>query len=352
MSDQLKDFHSATVNWRDSLKRNAKRTRYVIATFVIIYLCIGMLVDLYIQSGHYRAVPLGQLFVALITFKITPTATLILVAVAIISILVTFNFYDKIMLLGTESFEITADSARNEEEKKLYNVVEEMKVAAGMRYMPRVFIIDAEYMNAFASGFSQKSSMVAITRGLLQKLDRDELTAVMAHELSHIRHMDIKLTLVAAVLSNITLIIVDILFYSAIFSGGGRDGENGRSRNQLFWIIILIRYLLPVVTVLLMLYLSRTREYMADAGCVELMRNNEPLAKALLKIQNDHEQNRDQYARAYQATPHEAVRREAYIFDPVKQGIKGISSPSDMFSTHPGIIKRLAAIGIKVKSGD
>lgn len=103
------------------------------------------------------------------------------------------------------------------EEKKLYNVIEEMKVAAGLSFMPKVYIIEADYMNAFASGLSEKSAMVAITRGLMNKLDRAELQAVMAHELSHIRHQDIKLTMMASVLSNIMLIIVDLLFYNLIF---------------------------------------------------------------------------------------------------------------------------------------
>src|SRR5262249_44554297 len=146
---------------------------------------------------------------------------------------------------------------------------------------------------------------------------RSELQAVMAHELSHIRHMDIKLTLMASVLSNLMLIILDVLFYSMLFGNGRRrDREGGGGANILFIVILLLRYLLPLITVLLMLYLSRTREYMADAGCVELMRDNSPLARALLKIQDDHEQNQQQYAAEYQQTPHESVRREAYIFTP------------------------------------
>ena len=131
-----------------------------------------------------------------------------------------------IMLLGTEYYEITPESARNLNEKQLYNVVEEMKVAAGLRYMPKVFLIEADYMNAFASGYSEKSAMVAITRGLFEKLDQAELQAVMAHELSHIRHMDIKLTLTVAILSNIILIVLDILFYSMLFKRNGRNGDN------------------------------------------------------------------------------------------------------------------------------
>lgn len=341
-------FHAHAVDWRTSLKKNQQRTTFVIASFILIYVCIGLLVDLYIYSGKYPHIALSQIFTYLITLKLFPICTLISGLVAGIAIFVTFAFHDKLMLLGSEYHEITPTSATNLKEQQLYNVIEEMKVSAGLRFMPKVFIIDADYMNAFASGYSEKSAMVAITRGLLEKCDRDELTAVMAHELSHIRHMDIKLTLMASVLSNITLILVDLLFWNAVFSDRENDRE-GSGRNILFIVIILLRYLLPLVTVLLMLYLSRTREYMADAGCVELMRNNEPLARALLKIQNDHVDNKDAYNKQYSNTPHESIRREAYIFDPVVAGIETQKSASDYFSTHPSITKRLAAIGINLK---
>ena len=112
-----------------------------------------------------------------------------MLAIAGITLLITFSMYDKIMLLGTDSREITPETASlNLQEKQLYNVVEEMKVAAGLTFMPKVFIIEANYMNAFASGYSEKSAMVAITRGLMEKLDRAEMQAVMAHELASYRH--------------------------------------------------------------------------------------------------------------------------------------------------------------------
>ncbi len=203
-------------------------------------------------------------------------------------------------------------------------------------------------MNAFASGYSQKSAMVAITRGLLEKLDRAEIQAVMAHELSHIRHLDIKLTLTASVLANLTLIIIDILFFGVVFGGSGRNNRR-EGGNWLFIVIVILRYLLPLITMVLMLFLSRTREYMADAGAVELMRDNEPLARALLKIQGDYDAHQQQYADAYKQTPHEQVRRAAYIFDPTVANISEAQGGSDLFSTHPNIIKRLKAIGFKIK---
>lgn len=111
----------------------------------------------------------------------------------------------------------------------------------------------------------------------------------------------------------------------------------------------MLRYLLPVINIIMLLYLSRTREYMADAGCVQLIRTNEPLARALIKISDDHVQNKDQYQQEYHQTPHEAVRREAYIFDPTQAGIYGFASLNDLFSTHPSLDKRLAALGYTKK---
>ncbi len=344
MSDPLEGFKQKSVDWRSSLKKNRRRTFWVIFSFIVIYLGVGFLIDLYWRSGTYPTVPLGVIAHALLTFQITPIATLIAGLVAVIALWVTFAMHDKIVLLGTEYRQITPETAQDVREKQLYNVIEEMKVAAGLRYMPKVFLIEANYMNAFASGYSEKSAMVAITRGLFEKLNREELTAVMAHELSHIRHMDIKLTLTASVLSNITLMAVDILFYGALFGGRSNDREGGGGRNILFIVIMVLRFVLPLITVLLMLYLSRTREYMADAGCVELMRNNRPLASALMKIQQDHADNSEFYKQEYGQTAHESVRQQAYIFDPSRLGISS-GGLSGLFTTHPGIKKRLAAIG-------
>jgi heat shock protein HtpX len=162
--------------------------------------------------------------------------------------------------------------------------------------------------------------------------------------------MDIKLTLMASLLSNIMLIIVDIMFWNAYYSGRSRrDGEGGGGANWLVLIIVLLRYVLPIVNMFLLLLLSRTREYMADAGCVELTRNNEPLARALMKIQSDHQENTDAYTKQYNQSSHDSIRREAYIFDPASAGIGTSSAFSEMFSTHPSLEKRLAAIGFQRK---
>lgn len=346
MNTSLNDLNQKAADWRQSLKSNTRKTYFVIGLFFAIYIAIGMLVDLYMVSDMYPHDEISTLFTALATFHIFPLATVCMVVIAAISLLVVFSMHDKLMLLGTEYHEITPTTARNPSESQLYNIVEEMKIAAGLHYMPKVYIIDADYMNAFASGYSEKSAMVAITRGLMQKLNRSELQAVMAHELSHIRHMDIKLTLMASLLANLMIMVLDMMFYNIIFSNRRNDSEN---KSNLGAIIMILRYIIPVINILLLLYLSRTREYMADAGSVQLLRDNQPLASALLKIQEDHTENKEQYSAEYHNTPHENVRREAYIFDPIQAGIEPVASLADAFSTHPNLIDRLKAIGFEVK---
>lgn len=338
----LADYHGSAGDWREQIRKNQRKTWVVIALFIAGYFVVGFVADVFVLMAMYPHITVEQSVAALLNLRVIPYATLLMVGVGGVSVLIAYAFYDRIMLLGTEYHEINPKTAQNVQEQQLYNVVEEMTVAAGLRYVPRVFIIDADYMNAFASGYSEKSAMVAITRGLMDKLDRAELQAVMAHELSHIRHCDIKLTLTVAILSNILLIVVDILFYSSLFR---RDDR--RDDNRLLMVIMILRYLLPLVTVVLTLFLSRTREYMADAGCVELMRNNEPLARALLKISSDHEQHAEYYAAEYGNTPHEQVRRASYLFDP--SDIDPVKSLSSAFGTHPSIDQRLQALGFKRK---
>lgn len=338
----LSDYHGSVGDWREQLKKNERKTKQVIALYILIYVLVGVVADVFVLQTMYPHSTIEQCFHALITLRVVPYATLLMGGIAVISLIITYALYDRIMLLGTDSIEITAESAQTLQEKQLYHVVEEMKVAAGLQFMPKVYIIEANYMNAFASGYSERSAMVAITRGLMDKLDRAEMQAVMAHELSHIRHHDIKLTLTVAVLSNILLIVIDMLFYSALYK------RDNREDNRLMMVIIVLRYVLPVITVLLTLFLSRTREYMADSGCVELMRDNEPMARALLKISQDHEQHAEQYEQEYGQTPHEQVRQASYLFDP--SDIDPVKSLSSAFSTHPTVDQRLEALGFKKKS--
>lgn len=338
----LSAYQHSSGDWRAQLRRNERKTKGVIFLFILIYGAVGLIADVLFLQSQYPNATVSQVLYALLTFNFLPYITLTMTGVAIISLLITYAFYDRIMLMGTDSQQILPETAKTLQEKQLYHVVEEMKVAAGLHYMPKVYLIAADYMNAFASGYSEKSAMVAITHGLLNKLDRAELQAVMAHELSHIRHHDIKLTLMVAVLSNILLMVIDLLFYSMLYK---RD--NRRQDNRLFIVVIALRYVLPLITVVLGLFLSRTQEYRADAGAVELMRDNEPMARALLKINQDHENHVEEYSRQYGQTPHEQVRQASYLFDP--SSLDPVKSLNNAFSTHPTLSQRLQSLGFKPK---
>ncbi|MBY0377328.1 MAG: M48 family metalloprotease, partial [Gammaproteobacteria bacterium] len=217
-----------TADWRDTIAQNRKRTYWVMFTFVALYMIVGFIIDLLYQTPfisaqllQYNVTTQSATLVTtklLLTGKLFPYATVSAGIIALIAIAITFLFHNRIMLMGTDYRLITPDTAKNLQEKQLYNIVEEMKVAAGLSFMPKVYIIEADYMNAFATGLNEKSAMIAITQGLLQKLDRDEIQAVIAHELSHIRHQDIRLIVTVSVLTNLMLLIVDVLFYNLIFS--------------------------------------------------------------------------------------------------------------------------------------
>lgn len=375
----LGKYNVSATDWRSVIQKNKRNTRIVIISFILIYVLIGLLIDVYfnvsvlpyakniipieaytrlhshsqsysyspsstnILSNEFSWIQIKSVFIQLITFRILPIATIVMTGIAMVSLGIARFFHKGLVMMGTEYHEVTAEASNNVsiEERQLYNVVEEMKIAAGLKFMPKIYIIEANHMNAFASGLNEKSALVAITRGLLLKLDRDELQAVMAHELSHIRHQDIRLTITVAILSNLMLIAIDLLFRSILY-GRNRD-------NNLKIIIIVIRFALPIITVLLIMYLSRTRELMADSGCVELMRSNEPLARALLKIDADHKKNVVDYKKAYTQTAHEEVRQASYLYDPRYAGISTDLSLNSLFSTHPPLEKRLKALGVEKK---
>jgi len=146
-------FTAGSVNWRGVLEENSRRTKWVMLTFLAIYVSLGCIVEMFMVLNQYPQLTVEQAFQLLTHFEIFPYASVSMFAVAAIAIFITIKFNDKIMLMGTDSKEITPETASSLQEKQLYNVIEEMKVAAGMRFMPKVYIIEANYMNAFASGF-------------------------------------------------------------------------------------------------------------------------------------------------------------------------------------------------------
>jgi heat shock protein HtpX len=211
------------------------------------------------------------------------------------------------------------------------NVVREMAIAANIP-MPAVHVIDDTAPNAFATGRDPQHASIAITTGLLQKLDREELQGVIGHELSHVRNFDIRFTLIVGVMVGAIAILADF-FLRFTFWGGGRrgrdrDGGGGGAQLIIFVIAIVLAILAPIIARLIQLAVSRQREYLADASAIELTRNPYGLERALAKISGDPEV----LEVANRGTQH------MYFTNPIK---KFEARSSGLWSTHPAIVDRI-----------
>jgi heat shock protein HtpX len=247
-----------------------------------------------------------------------------------ILMLVSFSSGDQILLSASKAVPVTHD-----EHPQLFNIVEEMKIAAGLP-MPKIYIIPDPAPNAFATGRNPQSASVAVTAGLLGRLNRDELQGVVAHEMSHILHRDILyVTLAGIMLGSIVLlsqVFLRGMFYSSMGSrrrySSGRGG--GQAQLLMLAIAIIAAILAPIMAYLLYFALSRKREYLADAGAARLTRYPEGLASALEKIAGD---------TSPQLTAANKVTAPMYIVNPFKK--TGSMKLSDLTSTHPPISERI-----------
>ena len=219
----------------------------------------------------------------------------------------------------------------------LWNIVEEMTIVTRLPF-PRIFIIEDESPNAFAAGNSPEKASVSVTTGLLKKLNREELTGVLAHEFAHIRNYDIRLSTVALAIAGLIAFLAQFST-RMMFWGGGRRRRSDNSGGAGFILLILsllILVLSPFVATIIRLALSRNREYLADASAIEFTRNPEGLKSALIKIAT--------------SDPMEAANAASaslYIVNPFKRMKAGEAENDGLFSTHPSTanrIKRLEAM--------
>lgn len=240
---------------------------------------------------------------------------------------------DRLVLAASDAREI--DRANPPDTvRQLMNVVEEMRLASGLP-MPRVYVIPDTAPNAFATGRDPKHASLAVTAGLLEKLDREELQGVIAHEFSHVRNFDIRFMLLIGVMVGSIALIAD-WFLRISFWGGFRGGRGGgRDRDGVGGILILVAILAlvlsvvsPIIARLVMLAASRRREGLADVSAVELTRNPMGLAQALRKIADDPEA----LEVANKATQH------LYIVNPIKATEERSRS---MWDTHPPVAERI-----------
>jgi len=258
---------------------------------------------------------------------------MIATAIWLILTLISFSSGDQILLSASRAQPVT-----HEVHPQLFNVVEEMKIAASLPAMPKIYIINDPAPNAFATGRNPKNASVAVTAGLLARLNRDELQGVIAHEISHIVHRDILFVTLAGIMLGSIVLLSQVflrgMFYSSMmgsrrrYSSGGKGG--GQAQLVMLIIAIVAAIVAPIMAYLLYFALSRRREYLADAGAARLTRYPEGLASALEKIAGDP---------SPQLATVNKVTAPMYIVNPFKK--KKQIKLSDLTSTHPPISERI-----------
>ncbi|MFY7867990.1 MAG: zinc metalloprotease HtpX [Exiguobacterium sp.] len=287
----------------EQIRKNKVKTVFIVTGFVLFVLLVGAAIS-YVNYGD--AIP-GLIF--------TPIFSLFYVGIVIMS-------STNIVMKMNRAQEVTSV----EEHRFLWHTVENMAMVARVP-MPRIFIINDPSPNAFATGLKPEKAAVAVTTGLLDRLSREEVEGVIAHEVAHIKNYDVRLSTVTLALVSVIAIMSDIgsrmLFFRSI---GGRRDQN---QNPIFLIIgIVLLVLAPLIAMLINMAISRNREFLADASGAELTRNPDALASALEKIANVE-------------TPVEQASSASaplYFSDPLKKKVSGL------FSTHPDPVERISRL--------
>ncbi len=247
--------------------------------------------------------------------------------IAIISSLVGYFSGDRVVLAASK-----ARPATEAEAPQLVNVVRELTLAAGIP-MPAVYLIDDTALNAFATGRDPAHASIAVTTGLLARLDREELQGVIGHELSHVRNLDIRYAMLVGVLVGTVALVADVFLRMTFWGGMGRrssssDRGGGGLQALVFILALVLAVLAPIFGRLVQMAVSRQREYLADASSVELTRNPAGLERALAVIADDTEV----LEVANRATQHLYFRNPIRRFEGRSKGL---------FSTHPPILDRI-----------
>lgn len=225
-------------------------------------------------------------------------------------------------------FATGAKPLERKENKRVYNLVENLCISQGMP-MPKINIIEDDSLNAFASGINQKSYTVTLSRGIISKLNDEELEGVIAHELTHIRNRDVRLLIISIIFVGIFSFLAEMAFRSLRFVGGGRKKNGKGGGGAIILIAIVVTAICYLLSLLLRFGISRSREYLADAGAAEMTKKPYALASALRKI------DEDPYIEAVQN------RDVAQLFIDNPKPSKHSFSWDNLFATHPPIKKRI-----------
>jgi len=281
---------------------------------MVFCLTLGMIWARMLPSGydHGGAIP----FALHLMWSAAPLA----IIVAVVWFVIAYVFNQAIIDFATGSRPVT-----REDEPLAWNLLENLCISRGLT-MPTLRVIETEGMNAFASGLHEGRFSVTVTRGLLQNLDRGELEAVLAHELTHIINRDVRTMVVAAIFAGVITLFCQIVYRSIVWGGVWGGGRGRRGNFGLFLLIAMVvgavGYFLAIV---IRMAISRTREYVADAGSVELTHNPDAMIRALQKVAGHTHLEAPQSMRAM-------------FLEDDDEGIMGL------FATHPPVEKRIAAL--------
>jgi heat shock protein HtpX len=290
---------------------NKRNSFLVTAAITAVFVVLGYFLGRYWGWGY------GGVFIAFL--------------IALVMSLSAYYGGDK-MVLGISR----AKRIEKKDAPQLFNVVEELSIAAGLP-MPAIYIIDDTAPNAFATGRNPQNSVIVVTTGLLEKMNRVELEGVIAHEMSHIKNYDVRLQTLVVVMVGIVALLSDWM-RRTFWLGGGRGRKSGRNRSGggggaaiILALALIMAILSPLIAQLIRFAVSRKREFLADASGAMLTRYPPGLASALRKIAAD----REPLEVANKATAHR------YIVNPLKD----IAGPvNKLFSTHPPVEERIAAL--------
>jgi len=283
------------ISFRDEIQKNKRKSVILIVIIFIFFIALGYVISLALNPGYF--------------FFIMIIATIF----SLVYILVSYYNSDKIALAS-----VRAKKASHTEHRKLYHAVENMSIASGLP-MPKLYVMESEQINAFASGRDPKKAVICVTTGCIDKLEKHELEGVIAHEMSHIANYDIRFMTLVAVLVGMISIIAQIylrsLWINAMFGGRRKDSQAGI---VILIISIVAAILAPLLAHLVSLAISRKREFSADATAVKLTRYPDGLKKALEKIRHDHVSQEDKKKYSQAIAP-------LFISDPFKKKVKGFS---------------------------
>ena len=282
----------------NQIDSNKHKTILLVTIFFILIITLGWFLGMYMDYGY-------GIFLFAIIFSVGTS-------------LVSYYKGDKIALASTGAKEI-----KKTNNPYVYRMVENLCIAAGLP-TPKVYIIDSPALNAFATGRDPKHASVALTTGIIDALENEELEAVIAHELSHIKNYDIRLMTMVVVMVGMIALMSNIFWQIRFFGGGRKSDDKGGGIIMIVGLVLLI--LSPIIAEIIKLAISRKREYLADASAALMTRYPEALARALEKIS----QSNLPLKKASTATAH------LFISNPFKK--KGFSN---LFSTHPPIADRV-----------